>query len=518
MHFSYLTVCLLTPYVACSTAEHECTVGDADDTALLQHTTLVHHGGTHMAHRFQLLQGNPRASLPLEVPQDSLRNVIDEPQDQKSRKWRLKETNGTSKDTNDGPKVDEKTEVTTKTENSTHHIHQAAAWNASKGEYRHDLVKADRKMKKTQTRIASEVYVQVWFALLLILLWAVSYSCPDIKWLQMAILPITLCTFLIAQDLANQSLVFITKSPFGITACQSLFMTVVAAAWCVRVERPNLQDSGLRVYAPWLTVAALFALYQMSAHIVSARCSLSERTVFSNMIPAVTVVVETFVMPAGCKPYVNVSTGLALFMLVVGAVMFISGPHEEETPSELADAVSVGEYTAEGTLVAVLMVAIAVPYRLSERYQLWAGKSIRLGVLLFIDGIGAAAFCTLLAFYEEEGLMNNLLFWLQHPWLFVLFIFSCVAFLGSHVCAMLLLRTNTTTAYVVFLSLVGFLEVACGVFLYDDPILRDPRACIGLSVSLGSGLWYSIEEASAAEDTLAPKSDAPEEEVAECRG
>lgn len=187
----------------------------------------------------------------------------------------VSETKGSSVDANDGPVVSKDTEVKTVTKKVTHDANvklppgNKTVNGTAKEEQKEEMnpfvdvnrttetrevhekshkVNATHNLTsrtvvtKTTTEVSmktpiSIVYVHLWFVLPLFLLWVAGQSYPDIAWLQRSILPITLCTLIIVQDLANQALVSITKSPVGITACQSLFCALVAGVWCVGVSK-----------------------------------------------------------------------------------------------------------------------------------------------------------------------------------------------------------------------------------------------------------------------------------------
>lgn len=516
MSYTCLSIYSLALYIAGSTPKLQCTADPNDDTALLQYRTSVYHDANYVANEFQLQQGSSRAnmaslhkkltggtswlSLSQEVLQDSPGHII-----------------------NDGPVTNGSKEVATNMGSLPHHAHKTVASNdtrdkdSSRGEYLNPFVNVDPKTRIATQHISPEVlrsivYVHVWLGLPVLFLWTLKQSCPDIIWVQQSFLPIVFCACLIAQTLANQALVPATTSSFSITACQFMFLAMVSCTWCVSLERQHLHESGLGIYARWLPVTAMFILFQIFNHIVSEFCSLSERIVLGNLTPIVLLVAETFAMPADCRPTVNIRSGFLLTMLVVGAIMFNSGSQNEDIPSHVAETTTSNEITSQCTLISMFWIATTVSLKLGQRHHLKDGKSMRIGVVACIDSVSVAMFSILGACYRDEKALSNLQYLFEQPWLPVLLALSCMTHSGVHLLACEILRNDTATALSVLYSISGFLLVAAGVALFGDKSFTTPTACVGISVSLLSALWYSVQEA------IEAKSEAPEEESQEDQG
>mmetsp|Transcript_24715 Transcript_24715/g.43221 ORF Transcript_24715/g.43221 Transcript_24715/m.43221 type:complete len:550 (-) Transcript_24715:49-1698(-) len=346
-----------------------------------------------------------------------------------------------------------------------------------------DLGRQTRQVtvETTEVTIATPkdiIKVHLLFFIPLSILWSIYFYTGRKERVYMVILPISLCIMMVTQDLVNQSLAIVTKAPLGITACQASFMVLVTGVWSASVDSQVIKASDPWVYFRWCFVAVLFTIYQLVNHLVSFKCSLSERTVFNNLCPVVTIIFETFLMPASLKPKMNTSIMLSLASLVTGALLFsFASP----------------EFTGPGILVALLMVVATVPYRLLQRGFLSDSKPRSIVFLAFIDGLFVFTVSFVTAFLKHKDFLTDLLFWFKHPSIFVMLVLSALTFAGTHLCGLALLRVSSATAYVVFQSLASFIEVALGILFFGDTVFGTPMACIGLGLSLASGLWYSSE-------------------------
>lgn len=294
----------------------------------------------------------------------------------------------------------------------------------------------------------------------------------------LVILPLTYCALTVAQDLVNQDLVFLTGEPFGITAIQTGMMCLFTGTWCASIDYPRIQLSGFAVYSRWLVVGAIFMLYKIADRFVSSNCSLSERTVFSNLSPVAALLCELVVLPQGIKPHISLGSRVSLATLVVGACLFgFASP----------------EFTSVGVVTALSMVVIHVPLRVVERSCLSDPKLNSTGFLALIDAIFLFILTASVAFCRNQNFYNELVFFAKHPSIFFLLIISGLTFTGAHVCGLKMLRVGSATNLLVLMSIAGFIEVALGILCFGDAVFGTPLACIGLGLSLGSGLWYASE-------------------------
>lgn len=391
---------------------------------------------------------------------------------------------------NSGPVVSSKSKVTvgSKTEQGKDKNSSNPFLKVNKTTKKYNVsIHAGTQEKKEVTIETTEVtiatprdIVRVHFVVFLplIILWLLYFCTGRQEGMYKVILPMTLCAMIVTQDLVNQSLAVVTKAPLGITACQASFAVLVTGIWSASVDLKVIRASDRWVYYRWCIVAILFTIYQLVNHLVSLYCSLSERTVFNNLCPVATILLETLVMPVALQPLFNCNIALALASLVTGALLFsFSSP----------------DFTETGVLIAALMVVATVPYRLFQRAFLSDNKRSSIVFLAFIDSLFVFTVSFMLSLVRNQRFLSDLLFWFKHPSIFVMLVLSACTFAGTHLCSLALLRVSSATAYLVFQSLASFIEVALGILFFADTFIGTPMACIGLGLSLASGLWYSAE-------------------------
>merc|ERR1740121_2794327 len=107
----------------------------------------------------------------------------------------------------------------------------------------------------------------------------------------------------------------------------------------------------------WMPAALGYVAYQLINHEVSYLCSLSERVVFLNLTPAITLLLESVLMPPNQRTKATTPVVVSLLLMVVGAIVF-----SLEYP----------DFTVSGLLAAASMIAAAIPYRLLQRWLLLA--------------------------------------------------------------------------------------------------------------------------------------------------
>lgn len=309
--------------------------------------------------------------------------------------------------------------------------------------------------------------------------WCIHLFNGEPRWLYLLLLPLTLCYCLVAQHLVNQTLEIITGSPLGVTAVQSLMMVVFTGAWFISKDQDVIsQEGGLRQYGSWVSVAVLFSVYQLFNHLVSFHCTLSERTLFNNLCPVVTFILEAVAMPQTLKPKTSLGVKVSMIAMVVGAVVF-------SCQSEA--------FTAEGVSSASLMVFTVVAYRITQRCFLSTGRFQSLAFLSCIDGSICFLAATLPMLTGDMAFIRNIDVWVTNRSILALLLVSSLTFTSQHVVSLAMLRIGSATAYLVFMSLAGFIEVALGIIYFGDDVFSSRLSCMGLGISLASGLWYSTE-------------------------
>jgi len=290
------------------------------------------------------------------------------------------------------------------------------------------------------------------------------------------LLPLTMCTMSIGQDLVNQSLTVILEAPNLISAIQAFSMAVATCIWSLSQDWSSLRMLRWKLTG-WIGVAIFFAMYQIMNHLVYAMCSLSERTVITNLAPVLSLIIERTIMPEALKPNINFGSKMALCLMVTGAFLF-----SIQTPS----------FTRQGIGVALLLLLATVPYRLAQRRFLAEVPELPLAALACIDGF------VLFVPSTAISVARNLHFWNMYstaaeaPVLFML-VLSVMTFAGLHICSLAMLRLGAATTYLVHSNIASLGTIALGIFFFGDRALGTSLACVGLAANVGSGIWYSVE-------------------------
>lgn len=294
------------------------------------------------------------------------------------------------------------------------------------------------------------------------------------------LLPVTYCLIQIGQDLVNQSLALALKSPMAITLLQSGAMMLITGAWALVTEVRTVLHQGFEPLRAWMPTALLFAVYQLVNHLVWWRCSLSERTVFTNITPAATLVFELFLLPPTMKggPPSSFRARMAIALMVAGAVLF---------------SIQYPDFTFAGISVASLMVITTVPYRLSQRFYFSQRPQTPIGFLCFIDSFILFGPAFTMSKSNLDHFWATLFMWFEQPSIVIMLVSSIFAFTAHHVTSLMMLREGSATSYLVFNNIANFAVVGMGIAFFGDKVMQTPLVLTGLAICLGSGLWYAVE-------------------------
>jgi len=310
--------------------------------------------------------------------------------------------------------------------------------------------------------------------------WAMYFNDALNPCCRLWLLPYTMCTMSIGQDLVNQSLTLVLRAPNAITAIQAFMMFMGALIWASSLNWAEVHGNHLLSITRWFGVGVLFSIYQLMNHWSYAVCSLSERTVITNLSPLIVLALET-VMFRGSdfKPAVPCRGKIALTLMLVGAFLF-----SIQSPS----------FTRHGLAVAILLLLVTVPYRLAQRHLLTRliPASFPLTALTCLDGfvLGVPSFSISTLRHIQEPIDYQA--FLELPVVFMLLL-SIGTFIGLHVCSLAMLRSGSATTYLVFSNIASLGTVALGIMFFGDQALGTALACVGLVTNVGSGVWYSAE-------------------------
>ncbi|CAK0816351.1 unnamed protein product [Prorocentrum cordatum] len=275
-------------------------------------------------------------------------------------------------------------------------------------------------------------------------------------------------------------------SPMAITAVQAGALAASTGVWVLGREaaQPTLAEGrGLRrELLKWGAVAVMFTLYQLVNHLVSYWCSLCERTIFANLCPAATMLVEMTVMPAAIKVQGSPRKHASVATMVLGAALFC---------------MQYKHFSCAGVAVALLMVVVTIPYRLLQRWLLFECSGLTVGLMACYDGLFLFGPSSIIfAANSRPDMWSQWNEWLSSPQICLMLFLSLIAFSANHCVSLVMLRCASATNYLVMHNVANILVVCLGIVIFHDKVMTSPVMMIGILMSLGGGLWYASESLS----------------------
>lgn len=344
-------------------------------------------------------------------------------------------------------------------------------------------------VKVVEVASASSI-VSIYFILFVpvLMAWATYYHSGMKDKHYMILIPVTLCFMSVGQDLVNQSLIMVMEAPYTVSCIHAYCTAVSLGLWLAFADPPDISKMPLCKLSYWLIVALLFTIYQLVNHVVYSTCSLSERTVFLNLCPLVSLLCENMTMPTSLRPSSSFGGKMALVLMLIGAILF-----SLQNPS----------FSLRGVAMASTLVLTNIPYRLAQRHFLGDSKGFSIALLVFLDGIVFAFPSTAIA-AARNNYFSSLDSFLDELPVMIMLLLSILTFIGQHMCTLAMLRLGSATSYLVLQNIAGLMTIAMGIVFFGDRVLATPLACIGLSANVASGLWYSAVEPLSVVDSKDP--------------
>jgi len=301
------------------------------------------------------------------------------------------------------------------------------------------------------------------------------------------LLQLSVTSLTVGNVLVNQSLCVLMKAPMALTTVHAASMlaasTVVA---CVQrfFEGSAAEPMRRRVTCLywWLPASVLFAAYQVTDHLMSYLCSISERTVLGNLSPVLSLVLELnlglcLVDWPSRQTNVSLSSKMSLLAMVFGAIIF---------------ALQYPDFTAAGVYTAIGQNVCQIVYRLTQRYVLGSMTGVSTAELVAFDGLVLLVPSFLFSTVESQGFWTSWTVWLNNPSVVAMFILSGICYGFGHYVAILMLRTSTATAIVVLTNVANALCVIMGIYFFGDKDFERPMAFLGIVVSIIGGCYYGM--------------------------
>jgi len=245
----------------------------------------------------------------------------------------------------------------------------------------------------------------------------------------------------------------------------------------------------------WAIVPVVYAAMLNSSLVGYKYLTLSLVTVFRNLSPLVTIVVEGFIMDAEHRPKVTLHAVLAMLLMAVGALLFTYGQ---------ADA------TWIGLAIVALNTLVGIGDRVLQRRLLVSEcKDLPLSACMTLNNsLGMLpTFALAMSMHEVEGYQAHHIAWTD-PATLVLIALSGFMGMGIGFYGLMCQRAMTATSFQVLQNFSKVAVVGVGVFVFEDHFDSPQRfAGMGLSI-LGSaayGYARSIESKDVQADILPVK-------------
>lgn len=309
--------------------------------------------------------------------------------------------------------------------------------------------------------------------------WGMAYHYGSEGKFYLVLMPLTYVAMTVGLDLVNQSLTALMDSPMSITAIQALALFLITGLWSAfrQWRQPFFSFQTLAALKRWTIVACLFGLYQLVNHEVSRFCSLSERTVFYNLLPLAMLIAEVSFLPSNIKTHMTFNSKMALAGMVLGTAIF---------------ALQYPDFTTLGLVAAIGMIVSQVPYRLFQRWTLVECLEVPIIVLACYDGLILFMPSAALARYTQDSFWEMWNLWFADTSIALMLVLSWITFTGAHVTGLLMLRATSATGTIVFHSSANVIMVILGIVLFGDDVLST-FTMIGILITLACGTWYAVD-------------------------
>jgi len=319
-------------------------------------------------------------------------------------------------------------------------------------------------------------------AVALAVAWTFSYFRKDLFHKEgiayMALVGISFSASAVSMHTLNKVCVLLTGAPSTVTIIQ-MAMTVVAT---LAMNGREVLEADREKLLYWTAVPLMYAGMLNSSLLGYKYLSLCLVTVFRNLSPLVTMLVEGVIMDAENKPKVTTPVVMSLLMMVVGAFIFGYGQAHS---------------TWLGLGIITLNTLLAIGDRLLQRRLLVSEcKDLPLSACMTLNNtLGMLPTLVMaMAMHEVDGYRHHSAAW-RDPATLVLIALSggmglCIGFFG-----LMCQRAITATSFQVLQNVSKVAVVAVGVCVFGDPMDSRYHVC-GMALSLLGSAAYGFARAS----------------------
>lgn len=408
-----------------------------------------------------------------------------------------------SNKTNHLVKSDHKEEVNISTSPSrSHRRNQSATF--AKTKYKQDAGSAHVEVQVDIATLPEILSVCMLLFVPLMMGWAYYFhqeaaSCAQ-PGLYLFMIQLSVLATTVGGILVNQSLSILMRAPMSLTCVQAFSMFTIFACTVLAQQVRNafcqepagaeqakpLEDGVCRQLLMWTPAAFCFSVYQIADHLVSNDCSLSERTVFSNVNPVITLLLETGLSPflqahASERASASFSSRMALSLTVFGAFLF---------------ALNYPDFSWLGIEVSIFCSMACVIYRVAQRYILDHIRQASSIVLVSWDGLILTLPTFALSLRETTGywqLTDKTAWdvWLSDSSIVAMLALSFLFSGLGHFCSLQLMKVGTATLAVVMGNIGTSMCLFQGLLFFGDGENISPYVFIGICFSIAGGFWYA---------------------------
>lgn len=296
----------------------------------------------------------------------------------------------------------------------------------------------------------------------------------------------------ISMHTLNKVCVSLTGAPSTLTTIQMAMTVVITLA----LQGREVLQADRRKLFRWMIVPVVYAGMLNSSLFGYKYLSLSLVTVFRNLSPLVTMLVEGVIMDAQHKPRVTLPVVLSLLMMVVGALIFSLGQAGS---------------TALGFGLVALNTLLAIGDRVLQRRLLVAEcKDLPLSACMTVNNLFGIlpTFAMAVATHEVDGYHSHHLAWADPATLVLIGLSGCMG-MGIGFYGLMCQKAMTATSFQVLQNMSKVAVVAVGVFVFGDR-LDSPARLGGMGLSLIGSAAYGLARAAEAPMTKDAVEEAPE--------
>lgn len=262
------------------------------------------------------------------------------------------------------------------------------------------------------------------------------------------------------------------------------------------VSGKELLVANRKQLAYWMTIPLFFAGMLCTSIYTVQYISISLFTVIRNLMPLVTLPMETLAMPVEKQPKVNVWIVLSLCVTLVGAIMYAQG---------------LKSVSILGVTFAFVNMGITVCDRVLQRRLLTQEcKDLHVVVCTMVTNLFGMLPCIVLAFATTQisELPKHRKHWTDIR-IIAMLCLSGVVSIGIGALGFEVQRRLSATSFLIMQNVSKIVVVFIGVLVFGDTI-KSPLAGSGLLVSLLGSFMYSRMQmkVSAEEKPLVAKLDA----------